>query len=200
MAALNQAKIINALEAVVTQQHENFIYDFLLAYGTPKSTINRLKMGDAQRNVTCVAGDVAVPQKLYFRAVVGGTSVTDALEEIISLPLLEQHKIRFVLVTDFVTVAAYDRKVKDNTEFDFSELKLNYEFFLPLTGKYEKAIEHAEHPADVKACEKWVGCMIAFVLSTITLRTSCTRSMFFSHVSCFVSLLKTQAFSPKSTR
>lgn len=154
MAALNQAKIINALEALVTQQHEDFIYDFLLAYGTPKSTINRLRMGDIQRNVACVAGDVAVPQKLYFRAVAEGVSVANALEEIISLPLLEQHKIRFVLVTDFVTVAAYDRKVKDNTEFDFAELKLNYEFFLPLTGKYEKAIEHAEHPADVKACEK----------------------------------------------
>jgi len=154
MAALNQAKIINALEHLIIQQHEDFIYGFLLAYGTPKSTINRLKMGDAQRNVAYVTGDVAVPQKLYFRAVVEGVSVANALEEIISLPLLEQYKIRFVLVTDFVTVAAYDRKVKDNTEFDFSELKLNYEFFLPLTGKYEKAIEHAEHPADVKACEK----------------------------------------------
>jgi len=154
MAVLNQAKIINALEALITQQHEDFIHGFLLAYGTPRATINRLKMGDAQRNVACVAGDVAVPQKLYFRAVAEGASVADALEEIIALPILEQHKIRFVLVTDFVTVAAYDRKVKDNTEFDFSELKLNYEFFLPLTGKYEKAIEHAEHPADVKACEK----------------------------------------------
>lgn len=154
MTSLNQARIINALEVLVAQQHEGFIYDFLLAYGAPRATINRLKMGDSQRNVACVAGDVAVPQKLYFRAAKEGASVADALDEIISLPLLEQHKIRFVLVTDFVTVAAYDRKVKDSTEFDFSELSFNYEFFLPLTGKYEKAIEHAEHPADVKACEK----------------------------------------------
>lgn len=154
MASLNQAKIINALEALLAQPKEEFLYDFLLAYGTPKATINRLRMGDTQRNAACVAGDVAVPRKLYFRAVAEGVPVSDALEEILSLSLLDQHKIRFVLVTDFVTVAAYDRKVKDNTEFDFADLKLNYEFFLPLTGKYEKAIEHAEHPADVKACEK----------------------------------------------
>ena len=101
-----------------------------------------------------MAGDVVVPQKLYFRAVAQGVSVADTLAEILALPVLDQHKIRFVLVTDFTTVAACDRKVKDNTEFDFAELELNYEFFLPLTGKYEKAIEHAEHPADVKACEK----------------------------------------------
>lgn len=47
----------------------DFIYDFLLAYDTPKATINRLRMGDAQRNVASVAGYVALPQKLYCRAV-----------------------------------------------------------------------------------------------------------------------------------
>lgn len=154
MAALNQAKIITALEALADASAEDFIYDFLLAYGTPKATISRLKAGDRQRNAATVPGDVAIPQKLYFRQVAQGVSPADALTEILALPVLEQHKIRFVLVTDFQTVVAYDRKVKDSTEFDFTDLKLNYEFFLPLTGKYEKAIEHAEHPADVKACEK----------------------------------------------
>ncbi len=154
MAALNQAKIINDLEQIAAKPKEDFIYDFLSAYGTPKATINRLKMGDTQRSVASVRGDVAVAQKLYFRAVEQGVSVADTLDEILALPALKQHKIRFVLVTDFVTVMAYDLKVKDGTEFDFAELKLNYEFFLPLTGKSETAVEHAEHPADVKACEK----------------------------------------------
>ncbi len=51
MATLNQAKIINALETISAQPGADFIYDFMLAYGTPKATINRLRMGDAQRNV-----------------------------------------------------------------------------------------------------------------------------------------------------
>ncbi len=155
MASLNHAKITNALDAIVAKcDKSSFFFDFLLAYGTPKTTISRIQAGDAQRNLATIQGDIAVPQKMYFRAVQAGSSVVDALAEIRALPVLEKGKIRFVLVTDFVTVAAYDKKVDDTVLFDFAELTLNYDFFLPLTGKFEKPIEHAEHPADVKACEK----------------------------------------------
>ena len=68
--------------------------------------------------------------------------------------MIEQQKIRFILVTDYTTVIAYDRTVKDQTTFDYSDFKTNYEFFLPLTGLYEKAIAYSEHPADTNACEK----------------------------------------------
>lgn len=155
MASLNHAKITNALDAIVTKcDKSSFFLNFLLAYGTPKTTISRIQAGDAQRNLATIKGDIAVPQKVYFRAVQPGSSVVDALAEIRSLPVLERGKIRFVLVTDFVTVATYDKKVDDTALFDFAELPLNYDFFLPLTGKFEKPIEHAEHPADIKACEK----------------------------------------------
>lgn len=155
MASLNHAKITNALDAIVAKcDKTSFFFDFLLAYGTPKTTISRIQAGDAQRNLATIQGDIAVPQKMYFRAVQAGSSVADALAEIRALPVLERGKIRFVLVTDFVTVAAYDKKVDDTVLFDFAELTPNYDFFLPLTGKFEKPIEHAEHPADVKACEK----------------------------------------------
>lgn len=155
MASLNHAKITNALDAIVAKcDKTSFFFDFLLAYGTPKTTISRIQAGDAQRNLATIQGDIAIPQKMYFRAVQAGSSVADALAEIRALPVLEKGKIRFVLVTDFVTVAAYDKKVDDTVLFDFAELTLNYDFFLPLTGKFEKPIEHAEHPADVKACEK----------------------------------------------
>ena len=155
MASLNHAKITNALDAIVTKcDKSSFFFNFLLAYGTPKTTISRIQAGDAQRNLATIKGDIAVPQKVYFRAVQPGSSVVDALAEIRSLPVLERGKIRFVLATDFVTVATYDKKVDDTALFDFAELPLNYDFFLPLTGKFEKPIEHAEHPADIKACEK----------------------------------------------
>ena len=154
MAALNQAKIITALETIVDEAREDFIFSFLLAYGMPKATIKRLQMGDKQRNVAQIAGDVAVAQKIYFRPVVDDTPLQEALDAIRALPLLAQHKIRFVMVTDFKTVLAYDAKVDDFTEFDFDDFKTNFEFFLPLTGQYEKAVAYAEHPADVKACEK----------------------------------------------
>lgn len=154
MATLNHGKIIKALECAVQSPQQDFIWDFLKAFGTSAATLKRLRLGDGQRNAARVEGDLGVAQKLYFRAVPSGQSLHDALHEILTLPTLTAHKIRFVMVTDFTTVMAHDRKVDDSTTFDFAELPQNYEFFLPLTGLYEKAIAYAEHPADTKACEK----------------------------------------------
>ena len=100
MASLNHAKITNALDAIVAEcDKTSFFFDFLLAYGTPKTTISRIQAGDAQRNLATIQGDIAVPQKMYFRAVQAGSSVVDALAEIRALPVLERGKIRFVLPT-----------------------------------------------------------------------------------------------------
>lgn len=154
MASLNQGKIVKALESIIEGSNEDFIWEFLKIYGTPQATIKRLRLGDSQRNVARLEGDLGVAQKLYFRALAEGSSLSGALQEIKGLPVLESNKIRFVMVTDFKTVVAWDRKVDDSAEFEFSELPVNYEFFLPMTGLYEKAIAYAEHPADIKACEK----------------------------------------------
>ena len=154
MAALNQAKIIKELEKMVTAPNDNFIFSFLSAYGTPKATIKLLQMGDPQRNVAKTDGDIALSRQIYFHPVTNGSSLEQAFEDILALPVIEQQKIRFILVTDYTTVIAYDRTVKDQTTFDYSDFKTNYEFFLPLTGLYEKAIAYSEHPADTKACEK----------------------------------------------
>lgn len=154
MATLNQAKIIKALEKMVTAPNDDFIFSFLSAYGTPNATIERLQMGDPQRNVAKIDGDIALPNQMYFHPVTDGSSLEKAFEDTLALPVIEQRKIRFILVTDYTTVIAYDRTVKDQTTFDYSDFKTNYEFFLPLTGLYEKAIAYSEHPADTKACEK----------------------------------------------
>lgn len=154
MATLNQAKIIKALEKIVTAPNDDFIFSFLSAYGTPKATIRLLQMGDPQRNVAKIDGDIALSRQIYFHPVTDGSSLEQAFEDIFALSMIEQQKIRFILVTDYMTVIAYDRTVKDQTTFDYSDFKTNYEFFLPLTGLYEKAIAYSEHPADTKACEK----------------------------------------------
>ncbi|MDE6734959.1 MAG: hypothetical protein K2J64_05785 [Desulfovibrio sp.] len=154
MVTLNQGKIVKALESAVKGPQQDFIWEFLKAYGTSAATLKRLRLGDGQRNVAKLEGDLGVPQKLYFRAVPEGQPLPDALAEILALPTLAAHKIRFVMVTDFTTVMAHDRKVDDTVTFDFAELPQNYEFFLPMTGLYEKPVAYAEHPADTKACEK----------------------------------------------
>ena len=66
MATLNQAKIIKALEKIVTATNDDFIFSFLSAYGTPKATIRLLQMGDPQRNVAKIDGDIALSRQIFF--------------------------------------------------------------------------------------------------------------------------------------
>ncbi len=154
MATLNQAKVIRDVEKAVSASHSQFIYAFLKAYGIPDATIQRLKLGDRQRNIAAVHGDIALQGSLYFRPVREGGDLLAAANEIRSMALIKSGKIRFILVTDFNEVVGVDLKVDDQLTFPFNELKTQYEFFLPLTGLYEKPIAYVEHPADTRACEK----------------------------------------------
>ena len=48
---MNLDKIENDLKKISYKiNKENFIYDFLLSYGLPKSSINRLKKGDYNKS------------------------------------------------------------------------------------------------------------------------------------------------------
>lgn len=154
MAGLNQAKVMKDLEAVIAGSKEEFIWGFLAAYKFPKTTIRFLRNNEKDRNAAKIDGDIALSNNLYFRAVTDGSSLENVLEEIKELPLIEAEKIRFILVTDYQSIYAYDKKVQDYTSFDYVDLPVNYEFFLPLTKEYEKPLAYVEHPADVKACEK----------------------------------------------
>ena len=46
---------------------ENFIYDFLLAFDLPKTSINRLKKGDY--NKSKISNEIIWSKKIYFRHV-----------------------------------------------------------------------------------------------------------------------------------
>ncbi|WP_165720801.1 class I SAM-dependent DNA methyltransferase [Bordetella trematum] len=151
--AVSQASIIESLERACSDlnQHE-FIFSFLDAYGFPKSTITRLRNGGDVRNVG-QGDDIGLKKKLYFRVVPVGQDVTAALDVLKESDLIARHDIRFVIVTDFETLVAFDLKADERLEVAFGELAKSYAFFLPLAG-YEKAVMYSEHPADLKASEK----------------------------------------------
>lgn len=148
---------VNAIEktlAEITQQHEHsdFIYDFLRAYGTPQSTITKLR----QKNTVLEGIDniVELKQKIYFISVAKGNDLPSILERIKKEPATFKHRPRFLIVTDFNRLCAWDCKLKGtNLDTKFEELHVNYEFFLPLAGR-EKYVQHYETYADVKAAEK----------------------------------------------
>lgn len=155
MASLNHSSIIKGFEKIVADHNPDaFFFDFLKALKFPATTIKRLKEPNNNRNVATAAGDFALAKQVYFHPSIGGGSLQDDLKRLLADPNVQKNKIRFFLTTDFVNVVAYDQRVDDWTSFAFQDLRENYEFFLPLTGLYEKPLAYAAHPADVKACEK----------------------------------------------
>lgn len=151
--AVNQGTILNLLEqACLKFNPDEFIYQFMDAYGFPKSTVTRLRNSDDDRNVG-EGSDIGVKKKLYFKKVSQGADAGEAADTLKTLDAVTRNDIRFVIATDFKTLVAYDLKADERLEVAIDELHKDYGFFLPLAG-YEKAVMYSEHPADLKASEK----------------------------------------------
>ncbi len=143
-------EIENNLNTLVANfNKETFIFDLLLAYGSPKSTIKRLEGSDHDRLVT--EGELVLRKKLFFKVVDKNLHATiDALK---SAKEVTKHSPRFIIVTDYETLLAYDTKTDDSLDTELLNITNHYDFFLPLAGM-EKATFADENPADVKASLK----------------------------------------------
>jgi hypothetical protein len=129
---------------------EQFVYDFLLAYGHRKSSVSRVKSGE--RNLSKVAGEVRWKRHVYFKYVEGDNLRLEA-DKLKNDKVITRDRIRFVIVTDFNKFLAIDIKTGDSLDIDFDEIFKHFDFFLPWAGM-EKAVYQGENPADVKAAEK----------------------------------------------
>lgn len=153
--AINQANIFIALEALLKPLNKSaFIYGFLDAYGYSKATITRLQ-GNDSRNIAAhpECSEVAFKKGVYFKPVDPGHDIHAIADLLKTLPSNSKNGIRFVIVTDWVDVVAYDLKADERLECLLTALPENYTFFLPLAG-FEKAQIYSENPADVKAAEQ----------------------------------------------
>lgn len=155
MAALNQAKIIKGLENLTANlDQDSFFFDFLKVFGFSQPTIQKLIKNDRSRNIGIQDGDYGLTKQIYFRSIKRNQNTRTELDELLKESVIETQKVRFVIVTNFKTLVAFDARVEDSIEIDIEDLRSNYDFFLPLTGKYEKPLAYSTHPADTKACEK----------------------------------------------
>jgi len=151
--AFDQTKAFTKLESIVEQNNPaEFIFDFLLAFGSPKATITKLK-NNLGSSGSVTDNQVMLKNKIMFTAVESGHDLHAMLEDAKNDSHLSKNKIRFVIITDFEDFLAYDLKAKDLLNIEFVDVAKNYAFFLPLAGieKFEIA---SEHPADVRASYK----------------------------------------------
>ena len=128
---------------------ESFIFDLLLAYGTPKSTIKRLIGSDHDKLDS--NGELIVRKKLFFK--VASKNLHSVIDELKTHKEISKHSPRFIIVTDFETLLAYDTKTSDSLDTELLNIVNHYDFFLPLAGM-EKANFQDENPADVRASIK----------------------------------------------
>ena len=100
-------EIENNLNTLVANfDKKTFIFDLLMAYGSPKSTIKRVQGSDHDRLEA--DGELTLRKKLFFKVADENLHVTiDALK---SAKEVTKHSPRFIIVTDFETLLAYDTK------------------------------------------------------------------------------------------
>lgn len=141
-------KNLNSLIAELPS--DNFVYDLLLAYGIPKSTITLLK--DGRHNLSTKKGRVILKRKLFFEETLDADlhETIDALQKDSSN---SRHNPRFIIVTDYSTLLAVDTKTDEHLDIPIANLAKHYDFFLPWAG-IEKHRHSNENPADRKAAEK----------------------------------------------
>ncbi len=127
---------------------ESFIYDLLGAYDFPKSTISKLKI-KLKKNPD---DDVVIPSKLHFVAV-SKKELDVKFDELLKNYSTVKKQPRFIVVTDYQTIKAYDTKMGEKLDTEIKILSKHPDFFLPWAG-IEKKVFQGENPADVKAAEK----------------------------------------------
>ncbi len=148
---MNIAQIEANLQKLIKSiQKDSFIYDLLLAYGQPKASITRLQKGGL--NLSKAEDEILWKKKLFFKSA-KSKDLHALIDEIKKDPAVTRHEPRFVIVTDFKTLLAIDRKTTDTLDIPIEQIAKHFDFFLPWAGM-EKAQHQNENPADVKAAEK----------------------------------------------
>ena len=145
---MNIEKIEESLQSLVENlSQDTLIYDLLLAYGQPKSSVTRLQKGTY--NLLKGTGDILWKKKLFFRAETE-KNLYGLIDSKKNDPTITKHKPRFIIVTDFKTLLSIDTKTEDTLDIQLKNLPKYFDFFLPWAGM-EKTQLQGENPADIRA-------------------------------------------------
>ncbi|WP_010654203.1 class I SAM-dependent DNA methyltransferase [Fluoribacter dumoffii] len=129
---------------------KSFIYDFLLAYGTPKNTITLLKNG--KRNLSNRDDQIILKKKIFFQEIFNDDP-HDVIDNIFNEKITYRHEPRFIIVTNYKELLAIDIKTNETLDSSIKDLTKDFVFFLPLAGMEKTQLKN-ENPADVKAAER----------------------------------------------
>ena len=121
---MNIGQIENNIQQLLKSfRKETFIYDLLLAYDTPKSTITRLQKGGL--NLSKIEGEISWKKKLFFKS-----AFDENLQSLFDLvknnERANKHNPRFIIVTDYNALMAFDTKTQDVLDIPLVELAKHF--------------------------------------------------------------------------
>ncbi|MDD4883804.1 DNA methyltransferase [Sulfuricurvum sp.] len=129
---MNAKEIEHNLQIIINNfSKEEFIYDFLIAYGISKTSITRLKKGDF--NLSKNENEILYKKKIFF-TVEDSDKLLSTVDTLSKDESILKHKPRFVIATDYKHLVAKDLKLGKNLDIEIEELPKYFDFFLPLAG------------------------------------------------------------------
>ncbi|MGC1879245.1 MAG: DNA methyltransferase [Rhabdochlamydiaceae bacterium] len=148
---VNISKIEENIREVVSNfSPDTFIYDLLRAFGKPKASIARLKKGSL--NLSRKADEIIWKKNIYFKKA-NKNDLYLTLDQVSQNERILRHNPRFLIVSDYQSLLAFDTTTAEKLDIPIEELLENFDFFLPLSG-IEKTPIHKENEADIKAAER----------------------------------------------
>ena len=149
---MNIGQINSNLENLILNFNpESFIYDLLLAYGTPRATIARTQL--KEKNLFDEFGDDVIIRKKVFYRVVQPVELQAAFGELRTNDKVRRQEPRFIVVTDFETLLAVDTKTTEVLDIPLIDINRHFDFFLPWAGMEKHKIAQ-EQEADLKAADR----------------------------------------------
>lgn len=129
---MTSTEIYKNVESIVANfSREEFIFDFLRAYGISKTSISRLKMGDF--NLSKNEGEILYKKKIFFK-IENADELLSSIESVAKEESILKHSPRFAILTDFKNLVAKDLRLAKNLDISIQDLPSHYAFFLPLAG------------------------------------------------------------------
>lgn len=146
---MNAVEIEEALSHLASQAFDRaeFPYSFLTALGNKETTIRRLRKGDT--NTSDVPGGMLQRNNVHL-AVCAEGAVSRVLGYLRDSPKTIQHKAKFILATDGITLEAEDLITGEALSCDFPKFADHFGFFLPWAG-ISTIKEIKDNPVDVRA-------------------------------------------------
>ena len=157
MANIRYQQVVSNIAALANREKYDFdfIYEFLAAYGMPKSTVTRLKSGDTNR-VSDIPNAILQKDVVYFRVFPSEIMLEDKVHEMDDETICGKYRPRYIIATDLKRLVALDNKKKvlplsiDLKDIDSTQ---SVDFFYGWTGDEIDTSGHSESEMDRKAAE-----------------------------------------------